>query len=146
MDALEFRKENGMSQSECVRVLKEDFPGMRRGLWSHVENPAYYGIRLTASAERVLRGHVRERVRAGKKVDNRKLSNRLYFRLDDAEFEALEAVIAESPFDTRQDWLRHMVLSLIGYGKEEADAHKTTATVRFALRKEKHADIAKAGC
>ena len=117
----QFREQRGISQIEAVRVIQEIHPGMDKPLFSKVENPDKYGIRLTNSAEQALEDAFPTTVLKARKPENRRKPKRVQFRISKTKFERLQRALNAHGYDTMQDGLEFIVNSwLEGMAKEKA--------------------------
>ena len=91
---------------EVIGMLQQDFPGFDRQVLSHAENSERYGVTLTTKARAVL---ANKSPVFAKKQERRKLPCRVYVRLSESDFAALQQMKTDRGYATMQDLLYEMI-------------------------------------
>lgn len=117
MDVRAFQERTGTRPKEIVKVLRERYPKYDKSLHSKVCSPEKYGVRLLEEAERLLWDEFgtdpecspqTEQGNAVKR-DKRRLPRRIYARLTESEYAALQQAIKASGCLTAQEYLRKLI-------------------------------------
>lgn len=117
MDVRAFQERTGTRPKEIVKVLREHYPKYDKSMHSKVCSPEKYGVRLLKEAERLLwdefgtGSECSPQTGQGNAVkrDKRRLPRRIYARLTESEYAALQQAIKASGCLTAQEYLRKLI-------------------------------------
>lgn len=108
----ELRMSKQIAAKDMVAVVRTLYPKYDKTIQSKCENGNVYGVSLRHDAMAALYAHfapeLAERRRAAKK-DAHRLTCRISARLETADYEALQQLIAAAGYATTQDWLTVIV-------------------------------------
>jgi len=102
LNVKEFRTERGLTSTQVVAVMREQYPGYDKYLNSKVENPEKYGVRIVNDAERLLEEAFAKTVPEARKRDTRRLPQRIQCRLSKTDYARLQQALKREGFDTVQ--------------------------------------------
>ena len=117
MDVRAFQEGIGIRPKELIGVLRERYPKYDKSLHSKVCSPEKYGVRLLEQAEQLLLEEFgtgpacSPQTGQGNAVkrDKRRLPCRIYARLTESEYAALQQAIKASGCLTVQEYLRKLI-------------------------------------
>lgn len=117
MDVRAFQEGAGIRPKELIGVLRERYPKYDKSLHSKVCSPEKYGVRLLEQAEQLLLEEFgtgpacSPQTGQGNAVkrDKRRLPCRIYARLTESEYAALQQAIKASGCLTVQEYLRKLI-------------------------------------
>lgn len=117
MDVRAFQEGIGIRPKELIGVLREKYPKYDKSLHSKVCSPEKYGVRLVEAAEKALTERcgkpsgmkVQNEPENAVKRDKRRLPCRIYARLTESEYAALQQAIKASGCLTAQEYLRKLI-------------------------------------
>ena len=118
----ELRLAKQIPAKEMVAVVQELYPKYDKTVQSKCENGDAYGVSLRPDAMAALYARFAPELAAARKApkkDNRRLTCRISARLEDADFAALQRLVAAEGYATMQDLLTAIVRRYI---KEVGDA------------------------
>ena len=95
-----------------VAVVQQIYPKYDKTVQSKCENGEVYGVSLRPDAMAALYAHFAPEVveqRKAAKKDAHRLTCRISARLETADYEALQQLIAADGYATTQDWLTAIV-------------------------------------
>ena len=108
----ELRLKKQIPAKEMVAVVREIYPKYDKTVQSKCENGEIYGVSLRPDAMAALYAHFAPEVveqRKAAKKDAHRLTCRISARLETADYEALQQLIAADGYATTQDWLTAIV-------------------------------------
>lgn len=117
MDVRAFQEGIGIRPKELIGVLRERYPKYDKSLHSKVCSPEKYGVRLLEQAEQLLLEEFGTGTECSPqtgqgnavKRDKRRLPCRIYARLTESEYAALQQAIKASGCLTVQEYLRKLI-------------------------------------
>ena len=117
MDVRAFQEGIGIRPKELIGVLRERYPKYDKSLHSKVCSPEKYGVRLLEQAEQLLLEEFGTGPECSPqtgqenavKRDKRRLPCRIYARLTESEYAALQQAIKASGCLTVQEYLRKLI-------------------------------------
>lgn len=92
-----------ISNRTMVELMKEEFPRFDKTLLSKCRNPDAYGVVLHPRGFNILSDF------PDRRTEHRKLTKRIYGRLNEQEYEALNELLTRDGYKSVQDWIRETV-------------------------------------
>ena len=121
----ELRLSKQIPAKDMVAVVQQIYPKYDKTVQSKCENGEIYGVSLRPDAMAALYAHfapeVVEQRKAAKKAAHR-LTCRISARLETADYEALQQLIAADGYATTQDWRTHAGVDLAALAGEPVRA------------------------
>lgn len=102
LNVKDFRTERGLTSTQIVAVMREQYPGYDKYLNSKVENPEKYGVRIVNDAERLLEEAFSRTAPEPRKRDCRRLPQRIQCRLSKTDYTRLQQALKREGYDTIQ--------------------------------------------
>lgn len=117
MDVRAFQESIGVRPKKLIGTLREHYPKYDKSMHSKVCSPEKYGVRLVEQAEQLLLeefgtgSECSPQTGQGNAVkrDKRRLPRRIYARLTESEYAALQQAIKASGCLTVQEYLRKLI-------------------------------------
>lgn len=109
LNVKDFRTERGLTSTQVVAVMREQYPGYDKYLNSKVENPERYGVRIVNDAERLLEEAFAKTAPEPRKRDYRRLPQRIQCRLSKTEYARLQRALRRNGFDTLQAGMTYII-------------------------------------
>lgn len=108
-----FAKAHAVSDIQLVRVLREQFPGHDKYLYSKLKKPDTYGIRLLDSAEKLLESAFADVPPAPRKKVKRRRQPDVRCSLSGDEKVRLQQAFERLGYDTTQDGMRYLIQTFL---------------------------------